>query len=179
LTEFLLHRSHRERWCVTLEERGLGSSSIIIRIPAIGKLAVAATDCGRLAPGTRPPGMATPSARRAPGLRAAPVQAARRSPTATSRGGMAGGASWRGTTAYRRRVISAAYGSRSRKSFALLGRGPAERIARIAAPAGWPVGIKCACQHLWSCRIRSVRRKQGSDKRLKREGIQLAEAGER
>jgi site-specific recombinase XerC len=37
-------------WRVTLEERGLGSSSIIIRMSAIRKLAVEATDNGLLAP---------------------------------------------------------------------------------------------------------------------------------
>src|ERR1039457_5753981 len=37
-------------WCVTLEERGLGSSSIIVRMSAIRKLAVEATDNGLLAP---------------------------------------------------------------------------------------------------------------------------------
>src|SRR5450631_795050 len=37
-------------WRVTLEERGLGSSSIIVRISAIRKLAVEATDNGLLAP---------------------------------------------------------------------------------------------------------------------------------
>ena len=35
---------------VTLEERGLGSSSIIIRMSAIRKLVVEATDNGLLAP---------------------------------------------------------------------------------------------------------------------------------
>jgi len=37
-------------WRVTLEERGLGSSSIIVRMSAIRKLAVEATDNGLLAP---------------------------------------------------------------------------------------------------------------------------------
>ena len=37
-------------WRVSLEERGLGSSSIIIRMSAIRKLAVEATDNGLLAP---------------------------------------------------------------------------------------------------------------------------------
>src|SRR5579862_8863639 len=37
-------------WRVTLEERGLGSSSIIIRMSAIRKLAVEATDNGLLPP---------------------------------------------------------------------------------------------------------------------------------
>jgi hypothetical protein len=39
-----------EAWRVTLEESGLGSSSIIIRMSAIRKLAVEATDNGLLAP---------------------------------------------------------------------------------------------------------------------------------
>src|SRR6266581_5529198 len=37
-------------WRVTLEERSLGSSSIIVRMSAIRKLAVEATDNGLLAP---------------------------------------------------------------------------------------------------------------------------------
>jgi site-specific recombinase XerC len=37
-------------WRVTLDERGLGSSSIIVRMSAIRKLAVEATDNGLLAP---------------------------------------------------------------------------------------------------------------------------------
>jgi hypothetical protein len=37
-------------WRVSLEERGLGSSSIIVRMSAIRKLAVEATDNGLLAP---------------------------------------------------------------------------------------------------------------------------------
>src|ERR1700684_4273349 len=37
-------------WRVSLEERGLGSSSIIVRMSAIRKLAMAATDNGLLAP---------------------------------------------------------------------------------------------------------------------------------
>jgi site-specific recombinase XerD len=37
-------------WRVSLDERGLGSSSIIIRMSAIRKLAVEATDNGLLAP---------------------------------------------------------------------------------------------------------------------------------
>src|SRR5260370_32004597 len=37
-------------WRVSLEDRGLGSSSIIIRMSAIRKLAVEATDNGLLAP---------------------------------------------------------------------------------------------------------------------------------
>lgn len=37
-------------WRVTLEERGLASSSIIVRMPAIRKLAVEATDNGLPAP---------------------------------------------------------------------------------------------------------------------------------
>ena len=37
-------------WRVTLEERGLGSSSIIVRMSAIRKLAVEATDNGLLGP---------------------------------------------------------------------------------------------------------------------------------
>jgi site-specific recombinase XerD len=37
-------------WRVTLEERGLGASSIIVRMSAIRKLAVEATDNGLLAP---------------------------------------------------------------------------------------------------------------------------------
>ena len=45
-----LHQSHRERLARTLEERGLGSSSIIVRMSAIRKLAVEATDNGLLAP---------------------------------------------------------------------------------------------------------------------------------
>ena len=39
-------------WRVTLEERGLGSSSIIVRMSAIRKLAVEATDNGLLIPCT-------------------------------------------------------------------------------------------------------------------------------
>jgi hypothetical protein len=40
----------RRPWRVTLDERGLGSSSIIVRMSAIRKLAVEAMDNGLLAP---------------------------------------------------------------------------------------------------------------------------------
>ena len=53
-------------WRVTLEERGLGSSSIIIRMSAIRKLAVAATDHGLRARATRPRHRAARSASHAP-----------------------------------------------------------------------------------------------------------------
>jgi hypothetical protein len=52
-----------------------------------------------------------------------------------------------------------------------VGRSPSERIARTAGPAAWSIGIKRTRQHLLSCWIRDVHRKQDSDKRLKREGI--------
>jgi site-specific recombinase XerC len=45
-----LHQGHRERVAVSLEDRGLGSSSIIIRMSAIRKLAAEAADNGLLAP---------------------------------------------------------------------------------------------------------------------------------
>src|SRR5580698_500428 len=45
-----LHEGRRERAAVSLEARGLGSSSIIIRMSAIRKLAAEAADNGLLAP---------------------------------------------------------------------------------------------------------------------------------
>jgi hypothetical protein len=44
------HEGHRERAAVSLEARGLGSSSIIIRMSAFRKLAAEAADNGLLAP---------------------------------------------------------------------------------------------------------------------------------
>src|ERR1035441_6846735 len=44
------NRSHRPAWRVTLEERGLGRRRSFIRMSAIRKLAVEATDNGLLAP---------------------------------------------------------------------------------------------------------------------------------